>query len=100
MDEVYKVDNTPPTVAISRSDPDPTNSLSVTFHVVLTEAVQNVDVTDFVPQLTGTATGSLGAVGDANDSDPATWTVTIDSITGDGTVGIDPAIRVGSDSMT
>ena len=47
--EVYTIDNTVPTVAITRDDANPTNANSVVFSVDFSEDVVNVsDAADFV----------------------------------------------------
>ena len=89
-DEVYTIENNPPSVAITRDDTDPTNANSVTFSVDFTEDVTNVDATDFLLNLTGTATGNATVVvGNAGDADDSTYTVTVNGVAGDGTLGLD-----------
>ena len=91
-DEVYTIDNTVPTVAITRDDTDPTNANSVTFSVDFSEDVANVDATDFLLDLTGTATGNATVVvGNAGDADDSTYTVTVNTVAGDGTLGLNLA---------
>ena len=87
--DAYTVDNTAPTVAFTRADPDPTNADAVVFNVTFSEPVQHVDPTDFVPVLGGTVTADATVVvGDAGDTDDATYTVTVTGINGDGTLGL------------
>ncbi len=52
-DEVYTIDNTVPTVAITRDDANPTNANTVTFSVDFSEDVQNVSAADFALALSG-----------------------------------------------
>ena len=79
-----------PIVSITRADPNPTQASSVTFNVDFSENVVNVDASDFLPYLTGTANADLTVVmGDAGDADDSTYTVTVNNISGNGTVGLD-----------
>ncbi len=86
----FVADNTLPTVAISRQTPasSPTSADSVTFLVDFNEDVQNVDLSDFTLALGGTVTTGALSVGNGGDSDPSTYTVTVPSIVGDGTLDL------------
>ena len=90
-DEVYTIDNTVPTVAITRDDASPTNASSVVFSVDFSEDVVNVDAADFVLDLSGVTANATVTVGNAGDSDDSTYTVTVDTIAGGGTLGLDIA---------
>ena len=68
-------------MAITRDDADPTNANSVTFSVDFSTDVNNVDATDFLLNLTGTATGNATVVvGNAGDADDSTYTVTVNGV--------------------
>jgi hypothetical protein len=85
--QVYTVDKTAPGVtAITRADPNPTNSASVTFVVTFTEAVTGVGVADFALTVTGGISGA--SVTGVSGSD-AVYTVTVSTGTGDGTLRLD-----------
>ncbi len=85
----FDVDNTAPTVtAITRVDPNPTSSATVSFTVTLSEAVTGLDAGDFVLTPSGGITGA--AVTDVSGSD-TTWTVTVDTGSDDGTLRLDLA---------
>ena len=90
-DEVYTIDTTVPTVAITRDDANPTNATSVVFSVDFSEDITEIDAADFVLDLTGLTANATVTVGDAGDADASTYTVTVDTIAGDGTLGLDIA---------
>ncbi|MCG8501683.1 MAG: S-layer homology domain-containing protein [Firmicutes bacterium] len=78
--------NAAPTVsAITRVDSSPTNADTVDFNVVFSESVTGVDTSDFSIAATGTAGGSVSSVAGSGD----TYTITIDSVAGDGTIWLD-----------
>jgi hypothetical protein len=83
-------DGTAPTAAFTASIASPTNGSSVVFDVVFSEDVTGVDASDFAAD-TGVFTGTVGSlgVGNAGDSDDATYTVTINSVSGDGDLGLE-----------
>jgi hypothetical protein len=80
------VDHIPPTVAsINRAAGDPTNASAVPFTVKFDEAVTGVDASDFVATPSGLAgAGNITGVTGSGD----TWTVTVDTGTGSGTIGL------------
>ena len=84
------VDNTPPTVeSITRATTGSgaTNATSVTYTVTFSEAVSGVRSDDFTLSPTGTVTGTVAS---ASSSDGGiTWTVTVNGISGDGTLRLD-----------
>ena len=80
------VDTTAPTaVQLVRADPDPTSAASVAFGLSFDEPVEGVDGADFTLATTGTATGTIGAV---TATDAQTYTITVDSLAGTGTLGL------------
>ena len=86
--ETYTIqDNTAPTAAITRANPNTevTNQNEVTLAVTFTEAVQNVDVTDF-ELATGSAPATLSAVTELTS---ITYAVVVSDILEDGTIDID-----------
>jgi len=91
IDEIYTIDNTVPTAAITLDDASPTNANSVVFSVDFSEDVANVDAADFTLALAGVTANATVTVGDAGDADDSTHTVTVDTIAGDGTLGLDIA---------
>ncbi len=83
-------DLAPPVVeSITRTMPGSgaTNATSVTYTVTFSEAVTGVTADDFTLFPTGTATGTVSNVSSANGG--AAWTVTVDDISGDGTMRLD-----------
>ena len=84
--QFYTIDKTPPTVISStRADGDPSGEVNVDFTVTFSESVTGVDSTDFDLTTTGTISGhSIAAVAGGGD----TYTVTVDTGTGDGTIGL------------
>jgi Calx-beta domain/Carboxypeptidase regulatory-like domain len=93
--ETYIVDTMAPTVvSIDRASTNPTNLPSVQFTVTFSENVQGVDVGDFALASTGTAIGTIATVASVSSS---IYTVTLNSVTGDGTLGLN---LVDNDSIT
>lgn len=81
-------DGTAPTVtSITRAEADqiPTGIANRTYTVIFSEEVTGVDATDFEVETTGTATASISSV---SASDAKTYEVTIGSISGEGTIGL------------
>ena len=79
-------DGTAPTVTdIDRADPDPTNATSVDFTVTFSEVVYDIETGDFALATTGNANGTISSVSAASGD---TVTVTVDNLTGAGTLGL------------
>ncbi|WP_420387526.1 Ig-like domain-containing protein [Roseivirga sp.] len=81
-------DGTVPTVnSITRAESDqiPTGTTSRDFTVTFSEDVTGVDATDFEVVTTGTATGSVNTV---TAIDASTYTVNVNGISGEGTIGL------------
>ena len=86
------IDTTEPTVAITRQGANPTAADTLTFRLDFSEAVDHVTAADLALSLTETATAdAVVAVDDAGDADPATYTVTVTGVAGDGKLGLDIA---------
>jgi beta-lactamase superfamily II metal-dependent hydrolase len=85
----YNTDRTPPTVlSINRSDANPSSSATVNFLVTFSEDVTGVDAGDF----TLAATSITGAsVTGASSVTPSTWSVSVNTGTGEGTLGLNLA---------
>ena len=84
--QLYDIDSTPPAVAsITRADANPTNAASVNFTVTFSETVTGVDTADFALTKTDTAAGNVASVSGSG----ATYTVTVDTVSGDGTLRLD-----------
>ena len=84
----YTVDRTAPTVAASnRANPNPTQSSSVNFTVSFSEAVTGVDSGDFSLWTNGLTGASIGSVSGSG----TTYTVSVNTGTGDGTLRLDVA---------
>ncbi len=87
--EVYTFDNTPPVITnITRRSPASilTNLSSVSFDVTFSENVNNIDVSDFVLNTTGTAAGTIASVSSSTGN---TVFVTINGISGSGNLRLD-----------
>jgi hypothetical protein len=82
----YSIDKTPPAVSsITLTDPSPTKASTVRFTVTMSESVSGIDASDFAPATTGGITGaSIASVSGTGD----TFTVTVNTGTGDGTLGL------------
>jgi Bacterial Ig-like domain len=88
--EEYAINKTPPTVtSITRADSTPSNAASVDFTVTFTEAVTGVDTGDFVATVTGGAISGAAVSGISGSG--TTYTVTVGTGTGDGTLRLDLA---------
>ena len=83
---VYNIDKTAPTVSsIAPANANPTTLASVTYTVTFSESVTGVDVTDFVLVRGGGVTGaSITSVTGSG----SIYTVTVNTGTGDGTLGL------------
>lgn len=82
-----QVQYTPPApsvVSINRADASPTNAVSVDFTVTFNQSVSGIDTSDFGLALSGT-NGSIASVSAASGT---VVTVTVNSITGDGPLGV------------
>jgi len=86
---VPATDMAAPVASITRDDADPVLGTSAVFSVNFSEDVTNVTTDDFTLALIGDVTGNILSVGNAGDADASTYTVTVDSITGTGTLGLD-----------
>jgi hypothetical protein len=81
------VDGVAPTVSsINRVGSTPTAASSVDYTVTFAEGVSGVDASDFTLTATGTASGSVASVTQVNAS---TYTVTVNTLSGDGTLRLD-----------
>ncbi|MCC7118517.1 MAG: PD40 domain-containing protein [Anaerolineales bacterium] len=87
--EVYAIErNAPPTVkSITRLDANPSSAASVSYRVTFSEAVTGVDAGDFSLFASGLMGASLGAVGGSGD----TYTVSIATGSGNGSLRLDLA---------
>jgi hypothetical protein len=83
----YTIENNAPFVSsITRQSPAQatTNATSVTYRVTFSESVSGVDISDF----TLTVSGVLGMIDSISGSD-TTYIVTVNSVSGDGTLRLD-----------
>ncbi|WNF45140.1 DUF4347 domain-containing protein [Pseudomonas sp. SG20056] len=71
--------------AISLDAASPTNASSVTFTVTFTEDVSGVDISDFSLATSGSVSANLQSL---TQIDPRTYQVTVDTITGLGSLGL------------
>jgi len=76
----------PIVTGVRRAAPDPTNAASLPFTVTFAKPVSGVDATDFTLTTDGTLSGaSVAGVSGSG----ATWTVTVDTGSGSGTLRLD-----------
>lgn len=87
-DIFFVLDGNPVVVDISLSGTTPTNSQTVDFDVVFSEAVSGVNEGDFSPSITGLTGASIDSVSPITAS---SYVVTVDTGTGDGTVALSVA---------
>ncbi|MGQ0620265.1 MAG: hypothetical protein ACT4QA_10140 [Panacagrimonas sp.] len=84
----------PPTVqAITRTDPSPSNAAMLRFTVGFNQAVTGVDASDFQLASTGLSDSSVATVAGSG----ASYTVTVNAGTGEGTLGLN---LTDNDSIT
>jgi hypothetical protein len=82
----YTVDKTPPVVSnIVRNEAETLNAASVSYTVTFSQNVTGVDVADFTLAASGVTGASVTSV---VASDPKTYTVTVNTGSGDGTIGL------------
>jgi hypothetical protein len=89
---LYHVDKSNPVVtSIMRTDPNPTAAESVRFTVNFSEEVSGVDASDFSLSYTGEVSGAsvVGVNGVNHPHVDNTYTVTVSTGTGDGTLRLD-----------
>ncbi len=85
--QVFTIEHTPPSVSsIDAVGSNPNNAASEQFTVTFSEAVTGVDASDFSATPTGTVADTGIVVTPVNGS---TYTVTVDGVTGDGTLRLD-----------
>jgi hypothetical protein len=87
--QTYTLDHTAPTVSsINRQTPAgaSTNAVSLVYRITFSESVSNVDIGDFALTATGSAAGTIASV---SASSGTTIDVTVNSVTGDGTLRLD-----------
>ena len=91
--DVITIDKTPPSVTSSlRDDPNPTSAESVRFTVTFSEVVYQVDANDFALTTTGGISGAT--VGEVSGSGN-TYTVNVNTGSGDGTLRLDVLVSGG-----
>ncbi len=84
--QVYTIEHTPPSVSsIATAGSSPNNAASDQFTVTFSEDVTGVDASDF----TMTPTGTVADTGISVSGSGTTYTVTVDGVTGDGTMRLD-----------
>ncbi len=89
---VYTIDKTAPTVvSINRAGASPTNAGSVTWNVTFSEVMTSLATTNFTLANTGLTGPTLATVGGGGTS----WTVSANTGTGDGTLGVDMTNSTG-----
>ncbi|MDP6057850.1 MAG: DUF2341 domain-containing protein, partial [Pirellulaceae bacterium] len=88
---VTATDKAAAVAAITRDDANPTNANTAVFSVDFSEDVINVSAADFTLALSGVTANATVVVGNAGDADASTYTVTVDTIAGNGTLGLDIA---------
>ncbi|MBX3037140.1 MAG: trypsin-like serine protease [Anaerolineales bacterium] len=71
--------------SILRAGSNPTNASSITFNVTFSKSVSNVDVSDFSLTTSGVAGASISQVNGSGSS----YTVTVNTGSGDGTIRLD-----------
>ncbi len=83
--DVYTVDKTPPTVdSIVLADASPTGASSVSWTVAFSDSVTGVGTDDFVLAMSGITGASIAGISGSG----TTYTVTVDTGSGNGTLGL------------
>ncbi|HSA99630.1 MAG TPA: Ig-like domain-containing protein, partial [Anaerolineales bacterium] len=94
--EQYTIDKTAPTVtSIVRASANPTSADSVDFTVTFSEDVTDVDTVAPFNDFTLTTTGVTGAAITSVSGSDLIWTVTVNTGSGDGKLGLDLAVASG-----
>jgi hypothetical protein len=84
--QVYNVEkHAPSVISVSRVNPNPTNASSVDYTVLFSEAVTGVDLSDFALTTSGVSGASINGVNGSG----STYTVTVSTGAGDGTILVD-----------
>ena len=80
----------PSVVSINKQSPptDPTNATTLVFRVTFSEGVTGVDASDFLLTSTGATVGTISSVA-AVGTGGSTYDVTVNSVTGNGTLRLD-----------
>ena len=81
----FTVTSGPSVASINRVGSTPSNATSVDYTVTFNESVTGVDASDFTLTATGTANGNVSNVSGSG----TTYTVTVGSLSGDGTLRLD-----------
>jgi hypothetical protein len=83
--EVYTIDKTGPTVvSVVRTNANPTNAATVDFTVTFTEIVTGVETGDFSLATSGVSGAAITNIAGSG----TTWTATVNTGAGDGTIGL------------
>ena len=88
-DEYYTISRPPLAVSVVRDDPDPTAADLVHFTVTFSEDVDGVDTDDFATTTTGLISDELVLSVLPSSGPCATYTVTVDTGIGEGTIRLD-----------
>jgi len=84
--ETYTIEHTPPSVtAIDTVGSSPNNASSDQFSLTFSEPVTGVTASAFTLADTGTAAGTIASISGSGSA----YTVTVNNVTGDGTLGLD-----------
>ncbi len=81
--------------SINRVGSSPTNATSVSWTVTFAAAVDGLSSSNFTLTSTGTASGSIASVTASSGPPSTTWNVTVNSVTGDGTLRLDMSNDTG-----
>jgi len=81
-----RVDAIAPRANIQLVEPSTSSAQTVDFTVSFDEPVKSVDIGDFSLTTTGSVTAAIGNITQTNDH---TWTITVNNISGDGTLRLD-----------
>lgn len=85
LEGVIPASQSPEVFAVTRADPSPTNAASVQFTVTFSESVNGVDQGDFSINTSGVTGAGITGVSGSGD----TYTVTVGTGSGDGTIRLD-----------
>ena len=97
--EAYSIDPPPFVVSINRANPSPTNAASVDFTVTFSESVTGVASNDFSILMSGVSGATIANVTGSG----STYTVTVNTGSGDGTIRVDflgSAVDSGGNATT
>jgi hypothetical protein len=90
--QAYTINKTPPSVSsIVLANPNPTKASTAQYTVTFSQSVTGVDATDFTLATVGVTGANIASVQAVDASNTSVYTVTVNTGTGDGSLGLNLA---------